>query len=231
MVDGDLQRARFMGPGAGQPMKANSRPLTAAGLGLHACHTCGLVCRPSPEGLDSRCPRCGASTHLRKPDSIGRTWALIIAAYILFIPANVLPVMETGSIFGSQQDTILSGVIFLWTSGSWPLAVLVFVASIVVPLMKLIALTLLLLSVQLRSAWRPRERARLYRMLELVGRWSMLDVYVIALLAALVQLKALATISAGPGAVAFGAVVVLTMLAAITFDPRLIWDSAKDRDE
>lgn len=211
-------------------MTPNSAPLTAARLGLHVCHTCGLVCRPSPRGQDARCPRCGASTHLRKPDSIGRTWALIVAAYILFIPANVLPVMETGSIFGSQQDTILSGVIFLWTTGSWPLAILVFVASIVVPLMKLMALTVLLLSVQLRSAWRPRERARLYRMLEVVGRWSMLDVYVITLLAALVQLQALAKISAGPGAVAFGAVVVLTMLAAMTFDPRLIWDSAKDGD-
>ena len=136
--------------------------------------------------------------------------------------------MDTSSLFDSQRDTIMSGVVFLWTSGSWPLAALVFFASIVVPLAKLIALTLLQVSVQRRSPWRPYERARLYRFVEFVGRWSMLDIYVVAILAALVQIQSLATIHAGPGAIAFAAVVVLSMFAASAFDPRLIWDPVNE---
>ncbi|WP_255211088.1 paraquat-inducible protein A [Methylogaea oryzae] len=139
---------------------------------------------------------------------------MLIAAYILFVPSNLLPVMRTASLTGTQQDTIMSGVVYLWVSGSWPLAALVFFASIVVPLVKLASLTFLLVSVQRDSAWRPLERTKLYRLLEFIGRWSMLDVYVITILSALVQLRSLATISAGPGAIAFGAVVVLTMLAS-----------------
>ena len=136
--------------------------------------------------------------------------------------------MDTSSLFEFQRDTIMSGVVFLWTSGSWPLAALVFFASIVVPLAKLIALTLLLVSVQQRSPWRPYERARLYRFVEFVGRWSMLDIYVVAILAALVQIQSLATIHAGPGAIAFAAVVVLSMFAASAFDPRLIWEPVNE---
>jgi paraquat-inducible protein A len=162
--------------------------------------------------------------HFRKPDSVSRTWAFLIASVILYVPANVLPVMETSSLFGAQKDTIMSGVVYLWISGSWPLAVVVFVASVVVPLAKIIALAFLTASVQRRSKWQPQQRTRLYRVVELVGRWSMLDIYVIAVLVALVQLKAVATIQAGPAAAAFAAVVVLTMLAAMSFDPRLIWD-------
>jgi paraquat-inducible protein A len=155
---------------------------------------------------------------------VSRSWALLIAAYILYIPANLLPIMVTSSLFGAEKDTILSGVIFLWHSGSWDLALVVFIASIMVPLLKLMALTVLLVSVQRRSIWRPVQRARLYRLVELVGRWSMLDIYVVTVLAALVQIGSLATIKAGPAVVPFGAVVVLTMLAAQQFDPRLIWD-------
>lgn len=199
--------------------------LSAAEVGLHTCHSCGLVLRLPPLMQEARCPRCHAAVHRRKPDSIARTWALLIAATILFIPANLLTIMETHSISGTQRDTILSGVVSLWNGGSWPLAILVFFASIVVPLVKLISLTFLLLSVQRGSTWRPLERARLYRLLEFIGRWSMLDIYVITLLSALVQLQSFANVSAGPGSVAFGAVVVLTMLAAMTFDPRLIWDA------
>jgi paraquat-inducible protein A len=175
------------------------------------------------------CPRCGAALHLRKPDSLGRTWALLIASYILYVPANVLPIMETSSLFGAQRDTILSGVVFLWRSGSWDLALIVFVASVVVPLSKLFALTYLLLSVRRRSLSQPLSKARLYRMVELVGKWSMLDIYVVALLATVVKFQSLASISAAPGAVAFGAVVILTMLAAQSFDPRLIWDAAEGK--
>lgn len=201
--------------------------LSARSCGLLACHTCGLLSRPSAHG--AWCPRCGAHLHFRKTDSIGRTWAFLVAAVILYVPANVLPVMYTSSLFGAQTDTILSGVVYLWVSGSWPLAVVVFVASILVPLAKIFALAFLTISVQIRSTWQPQQRTRLYRMVELVGRWSMLDIYVIAILVALVQLKALATIKAGPAAFAFAAVVVLTMLAAMNFDPRLIWDPLENR--
>ena len=209
--------------------------VTTAQAGLFSCHVCSLVCAPvahaGPDAGDSRCPRCGARLHRRKPDSVARTWALLIAAYILYVPANLLPIMETRSLFDSQQDTIMSGVVFLWVTGSWPLAAIVFVASIVVPLAKMIALTLLTASVQWRSAWRTQERARLYRMVELVGRWSMLDIYVITIMVALVQIQSLASIKAGPAAAAFGGVVVLTMFAAMTFDPRLIWDPVSDGNE
>lgn len=210
------------------PSPAERGGISAASLGLHTCHTCGLVSRPPAGAHEACCPRCGAVVHQRKPDSINRTWALLIAAYILFIPANLLPVMATASITGTQQDTIMSGVVYLWVNGSWSLAALVFFASIVVPMVKLMALTFLLVSVQRGSTWRSLERTKLYRLLEFIGRWSMLDIYVITLLSALVHLQSLATISAEPGAVAFGAVVVLTMLAAMAFDPRLIWDAQKN---
>jgi paraquat-inducible protein A len=202
--------------------------LSAARSGLLLCLDCGLVARAVPGGDGLDCPRCGAALHFRKPDSIRRAWSFLIAAMILYIPANALPMMETGSLFGAQQDTILSGVVFLWTTGSWELAVVVFIASIVVPLAKILALVFLLVSVQLRSQWQPRQRTRLYRLIELAGPWSMLDIYVLTILVALVQIKALATIRAGPAALAFGAVVVLTMLAAMSFDPRLIWDPLED---
>ncbi|RNC64547.1 MAG: paraquat-inducible protein A [Desulfuromonadales bacterium] len=207
-------------------------PETAAARGLFSCHVCGLVSKAARTGGTAHCPRCSALLHYRKPDSVARAWALLIAAYIMYVPANLLPIMETGSLFGSQDDTIMSGVIYLWHSGSWDLALVVFIASIMVPLLKLIALTVLLISVQRRSVWQPVQRAKLYRIVEFVGRWSMLDVYVVTILAALVQIGSLATIKAGPAAVAFGAVVVLTMFAAMQFDPRLIWDPLqKERPE
>jgi paraquat-inducible protein A len=206
------------------------RALTAAGLGLIACHVCELVARP-PKGVAAcASPRCGARLYSRKPDSIARTWALLIAATILYVPANLEPVMITRSIFGTQPDTILSGVAYLWHSGSWPLAVLVFVASVLVPLLKLLALSYLAASTQRRSRVRQRQKTRLYRLLEFVGRWSMLDVFVVMVLVALVKMGALANIQAGPGAMWFGAVVVLTMFASMSFDPRLIWDASTARD-
>ena len=198
--------------------------MSAAEQGLCSCHVCNLVSR-RPEGAGpAHCPRCGASLHFRKPASVSRCWALLIAAYVLYIPANLLTIMETGSLFNYRKDTIVSGVVHLWKTGSWLIAAVVFIASVTIPLLKLMSLTLLLISVQRRSRWHPRQRTRLYRMVELVGRWSMLDIYVVALLAALVQLGSLATVKAGPGALAFGAVVVLTMFASMQFDPRLIWD-------
>ncbi len=203
---------------------------SAAELGLVACHACGQVSRlPEGEGHEAICPRCEATLHGRKPNSIARTWALLIAACVLYVPANLLPIMETGSLFGAQQDTIMSGVVFLATSGSWHLAALVFVASIVVPSAKLLAMAFLLVSVQRSMRGSERARTRMYRVLEFFGRWSMLDIYVVTLLAALVQIESIATIRPGPGALYFGAVVVLTMLAAMSFDPRLMWDKPKEQ--
>ncbi|HVE07159.1 MAG TPA: paraquat-inducible protein A [Paraburkholderia sp.] len=207
---------------------------TAAGCGRCVCHDCGLMSEPLAPAQQAhgahalRCARCGSRLHLRKPNSLARTWAFLLAAMVLYLPANLLPVMHTSSLFGAQKDTIMSGVVYLWTSGSWPLAILVFVASIAVPMLKILAIGFLATTAQLRSTWQPQQRTRIYRLVELVGRWSMLDIYVIAILTALVQFSALATITAGPAAIAFGAVVVLTMLAALSFDPRLIWDTRQD---
>ena len=178
------------------------------------------------------CPRCDQALQRRKPDSQARSWAFLIAAAILYIPANVLPVMRTSTLFGTDDNTILSGVVELWNGGAWDLAVIVFTASIAVPLMKMACLTLLLISSRQRSARWQRERTRIYRMVEFIGRWSMLDVFVVALLLSLVRFGILAEVKAGPGIVAFCAVVVLTMLASMSFDPRMIWDvrsSAKPR--
>jgi len=161
--------------------------------------------------------------HVRKPDSLARTTAYLIAAIILYIPANLLPIMHTATLVGGEDDTILSGVIVLLKSGSWPLAALVFFASIMVPMLKLIALTVLVLSIHRRWTSPPHGRLRLYRLVEFVGRWSLLDIYVLTLLVALVQLHALATVEPRPGALAFAAVVVLTLLSARSFDPRLLW--------
>ncbi|MGF6916006.1 paraquat-inducible protein A [Paraburkholderia sp. 40] len=208
------------------PGKNEATP-TAARTGLFRCHDCGLVSKPFAHFQGGICPRCNAVLHLRKPHSLARTWAFLSAAMVLYIPAVLLPVMVTSTVFGTKSDTILSGVASLWTSGSWVLAIVVFIASVVVPMIKILLLTYLAWSTQLRSSVVPRIRTRMYRALELAGRWSMLDIYVITMLVALVQFGSLATIDAGPGAIAFGAVVVLTMLAALSFDPRLIWDAVE----
>jgi paraquat-inducible protein A len=203
---------------------------SAARLGLLSCSTCRLVSH-APGANGAFCPRCGSTLHARKPGSIGRTWAFLIAAMALYVPANALPIMATSSLFGSSDDTIMSGIVFLWQDGSWYLALIVFVASILVPLAKIIGLVVLLLSVQLGWASRQAERARLYRLVESVGRWSMLDIFVVTLLVTVVQLTALASVRAGPAALAFGAVVVLTMCAAMSFDARLIWDPVEESRE
>jgi len=206
---------------------------TAAKSGYVVCHSCHLTVRAArvPPGSHAHCPRCGSALHLRKPDSLARTWALMLTAYILYIPANVLPVMSVVMSGRGEPDTILSGVIALIEGGMWPLAAVVFFASIAVPVLKLLALTFLLISVQTKSDWQPRQRTTLYRLTEGVGRWSMIDVFVISILVALVKLGSLATIEAGAGAFAFSGVVVVTMFAAMSFDPRLIWDALETNDE
>ncbi|MDJ0666079.1 MAG: paraquat-inducible protein A [Desulfobacterales bacterium] len=196
---------------------------TARQRGLVSCHRCHRLTRRRETPAD--CPRCGAALHSRKPNSLARAWALVLAAFVFYIPANVLPVTHTTSLGAVQSDTIMSGVIYFIHSGSWPIALVIFIASVFVPLLKLLILAYLLMSIQRRWQWRPVDRTRLYRLTEVIGRWSMLDIYVITILVALVHLGALATIEAGPGAVFFAGVVVVTMLAAEAFDPRLIWDN------
>lgn len=200
-------------------------PPTARQLGLVGCHVCGQVCRGDGEGRIGACPRCGATLHRRKPDSMARAWALLIAAVILYIPANVVPVMRTVSLFAASDNTILSGVVELWVVGSPDLAIIVFFASIMVPVLKFIALGWLLVSVRrTRVRWPQRQRSRLYRIVEHMGYWSMLDVFVVTLLTGAVQLAPLAQVLPLPGIIWFALVVVLTMLASQSFDPRLIWD-------
>lgn len=198
-----------------------------AALGLVGCHACGLVVERPPSGTP--CPRCTEPLHARKPESLTRAWAWMISALILYIPANVLPVLHSTKLFDTWSNTIMSGVVELWSDGSYDLAIIVFVASVMVPLLKMGALMLLMIQVQFGSRWLPRERALLYRVLEFIGHWSMLDVFAVALLVALVQFGTLAHVAPGIGIVAFGAVVVLTMMATLSFDPRLIWDAALPR--
>ena len=203
--------------------------VTAAEAGLVSCHSCQLLCRAPKDSSNACCPRCNDSLHRRKPASLSRTWALVIAAMLLYIPANVLPITETTSLGHTQSDTILSGVVYFMLSGSWHIALIIFVASIVVPLVKLVVLVYLLLSVQFKWLWRPKERTRIHHLTEAVGRWSMVDIYVVTVLVAMVRMDALAEVTAGPAGLYFAAVVVLTMLAADSFDPRLIWDAVKEQ--
>ena len=202
--------------------------VTAKSAGLLACPSCALLCARPESVADDRpasmatgmrreadaadvfervdCPRCGEPLHVRKEASLARTWAYIVSAFILYIPANVFPITDTRTLFDDQTDTIFSGVVYLWRAGSWPLALLVFFASIVVPLAKLIVLTGLTISVQRGTLRKPAQRTRLYRIVEFIGRWSMLDIFAVAILTALVQLKSLAEVTAGPAVLAFGAV-------------------------
>jgi paraquat-inducible protein A len=190
------------------------------------CDTCGLVSRAA-EG--SQCPRCGFTLNHRKRDSIARTWALSLAALILYIPANVYPVLTVIQLGAGHPSTILGGVLELLEAGMWPLAALVFFASVAVPVLKLVGLTILLISTQRGDRRRLRDRTILYRVVEAVGRWSMIDIFMESILVALVQFGSVVTINPGAGAIGFASVVILTMLAARNFDPRLMWDRAADR--
>jgi paraquat-inducible protein A len=201
-------------------------PRTASELSLVSCNGCDLVVR-APGIQDTEralCPRCGARLHSRKAHSLERTWAFLIGATILYVPANLLPVMTTFSGGWKRSDTIMSGITHLFHLEMWPLAMVVFFASIVIPLLKLLVLSYLVVSVQLHSRRRPAHRTRIYRVIEKIGRWSMVDIYAITILVALVKFGTIARVEVEPGALFFGAVVVITMLAAESFDPRLIWD-------
>jgi paraquat-inducible protein A len=190
------------------------------------CHTCGLVGRPVAGG---RCRRCYSRLHVRKPESVARTWALLIAASVLYIPANVYPVLSVVQLGAGEPSTILGGAKELLDSGLWPLAALVFFASVAVPMLKLVGLSVLLIGVQRGWTSHLRDRTVLYRIVRWIGRWSMIDIFMESILVALVQFGGLVTIDPGGGAVAFAGVVVLTMFAAESFDPRLTWDAAGER--
>ena len=193
-------------------------------IGLAACAACELVVRT--DGEVGICPRCGEPVRTRKHNARGRAWAFLSAAAILYVPANALVMMETEQFPNHREDTILSGIAYLWGEGAVGLAALVFVASIVVPLVKIFAMGFLLVTTGEHTTWRRRERTMLYRVLEIVGHWSMLDVFVVALLTAVVQLGRFASVEPGPAVLPFAGVVILTMLASSSFDPRAIWDGA-----
>jgi paraquat-inducible protein A len=201
---------------------------TRANGQIVGCPHCRLLVRAAGTTVRG-CPRCGGALWRRKPASLARTWSLLIAAAILYIPANIYPVMTIVSFGRAYPSTILAGVDDLAAEGMWPLAVLVFFASITVPLLKLLGLGLLLVSTHRGWGARLRDRTRLYRIVEWIGRWSMIDVFAISLLVALIRMGLLASITPDPGAACFAAVVVLTMLAATSFDPRLMWDAAAQR--
>ena len=198
---------------------------SAAGAGLASCHVCQRV----SDARMPHCPRCGEVLHARKPFGVQRTAALLSAAIVVYIPANLMPVMRVDGLGGSESSNILSGVATFWGMHAYPIAITIFVASILIPILKMLALGWLCYSVRGRRRLNPRQLTRIYWLAELVGRWSMVDVFVVAVLVALVQLGSLMSIHPGPGALSFGAVVVLTMLAANSFDPRLLWDRAMEQ--
>ena len=209
----------------------NARVQIAIDRGLIGCDVCALVLHAPKPDTGGCCPRCGNTLHARKPLSVQRTLSWLAVSLVLYVPANLLPVMSTTSVFGRVSHTIGGGIVELWSTGSHELALIVFIASIVVPLGKMGSLALLAFTAQRRSRWRQRERAGLYRLVDTVGHWSMLDVFVVVLLVGMVQFGVLASVEPGPGLLAFGAVVVATMLAASSFDPRLIWPAEPEAAE
>jgi paraquat-inducible protein A len=201
-------------------------PPSAASEGLASCHICGKV-SPVDSGT---CPRCHGPLHLRKPDSLQRTWAFLISAAVLYLPANLMPIMTISQIGGAENDTILHGVITFWEMKAYPVAIVVFTASVLIPILKVAALIWLCLAARGHTAASPKALSRIYHLTELLGRWSMVDVFVVSILVCLVRMGTLLTITPGPAAVCFSGVVILTMFAAMSFDPRLIWDHHRPQE-
>ncbi len=203
---------------------------TAMQEGLQSCETCGLLSRPAPGAEQGRCPRCDEELVFRKTGSLQRTTAYLIAAAVCYIPANLLPVMTTITSAGRESDTIMQGVVLLWSPTGWPLSLIVLFASIMIPSAKIVGLLYLVISVKRGSIKNNMQKARLYRTVDIIGRWSMVDVFVDTFTVALIQLQPLMSVEPGPGLLFFAAVVVLTMMAVESFDPRLIWDSASSKE-
>ena len=204
--------------------------ITAMQQGLQNCEACGLLSRPAPDAHEGRCPRCDEKLVFRKPDSLQRTLAYLVAAAACYIPANLLPVMTTVTATGRESDTIMQGVVLLWSPTGWPLSLIVLFASIMIPSAKILALGYLILTVRRGSIENNSQRVRLYRLVEIIGRWSMVDVFVDTFTVSLIQLQPLMSVEPAPGLFFFAAVVVLTMLAVESFDPRLIWDPASSKE-
>ena len=209
-----------------RPQHALIEGISARAQGVTPCHGCGALLSVK----EHHCPRCGHGVHPRTPESIQRCVALLIAASILYLPANLLPIMVTESLGSETYSTILGGVVLLWEMGSYPVAMIIFIASVVVPIAKILSLFWLCFSVSRHDGHHRRGRTRLYRLTEFVGRWSMVDVFVVAILVALIRMGKLMSIYPGAAAMAFASVVVVTMLAAMQFDPRLIWDTPREKD-
>ncbi len=206
----------------GELPQQNDQPLTARKAGLILCLDCHKVLPKEMEG--GHCPRCGARVYSRVPNSIVKTWALVITAAILFIPANLLPIMQVDYLGRIEQSTIMDGIIYFFQEGSYGIGIVILTASVLVPCFKIIGIILILLSVQLRWKSWLRHKTAMFHFIEFIGRWSMLDIFVIALLQVLVHFGNLSNITAARGATYFTGVVIATMFAAITFDVRLLWD-------
>lgn len=199
---------------------ASAQPVRGAAKGLASCHVCEKV---SPVSL-GRCPRCGSAIHLRKPNSLNRTIALVIAAAVMYIPANLLPIMGFRELGVLTESTILKGLIQFWNAGSYPIAIVIFTASILIPILKIFSLLWLCAAAKGIVPHSSKVLGRVYWVTELLGRWSMVDIFVVAILVTMVQLGNYMRVTPGPGALAFAGVVILTMFAAMSFDPKLLWD-------
>ncbi|HUC85142.1 MAG TPA: paraquat-inducible protein A [Candidatus Acidoferrales bacterium] len=204
--------------------------LTAMQHGLQRCAGCGLLSRPAPGEAAGHCPRCGGELAFRKTRSLQRTLAYLITAAVCYLPANLMPVITTVTLEDRKSDTIMQGVVLLWTPTGWPLSLIVLVASIMIPSAKIVSLLYLVFTVRCGSVQGPASRVRLFRLVEFIGRWSMVDVFVDTFTVALIQLQPLMSVEPAPGLFFFAAVVVLTMLAVESFDPRLIWDPASSKE-
>lgn len=203
---------------------------TGKDSGLVLCTECHSIHHHIPDA-ELQCSCCGAELHQRKPNSLHRTWALLIASIILFVPANILTIMNVTYFGQDDPSTIIGGVIILIQYGSYSVAFVVFVASVIVPVFKMLGILMILLSLKYKINMTDRQRIKMFRFIEFIGRWSMLDIFVISILAALVNISGVAVITAGNAATAFGSVVVLTMLAASSFDPRLLWDYSVENNK
>lgn len=194
---------------------------------MHVCRCplCGLVCSDDRvSGAGERCPRCHTLLPNHPHSCSQLSWALLFTAMILYVPANLFPVMSTTLLGQGTDSTILSGVVVFWRSGSWGIAAIIFVASVVVPCLKFLSLSALLLSTSRKSRWARRERARLYRVMEWIGCWSMLDVVVVAAVCGLLRFHTLSEAEPRAGIFFFGFVVILTMLCALSFEPKTLWE-------
>lgn len=205
---------------------ARSGLTTARAAGLVACTRCGQV----HDMKADRCKRCIGPLESRDAQSLQKVWAWLMAGMIAYVPANIYPMLRTKTLIEDTESTIVGGVIDLMHYGSYGIAAVVFIASVIIPIGKFVAVMYLALSVQQRSAMNQHQRHKLYEVVEFIGRWSMIDVFVVAILSALVQLDTLASINPGIAAVSFALSVIFTMLAAQSFDPRLIWDVDRTTD-